>query len=117
METMHVKMVFESYAIRNTEGKEIFRSASPTEAYGRYNAIVHFNDYYGVDPKLQPVATERALAECEVVSFSHVINCKSMTLYRIYINGEPIKEIMFRPYPLDVIRAVAPGLDWKKIND
>ena len=105
----NVQLEFESYAIRNAEGKEIFRSLSPDEACDKCDEL---NDTSNIT-----VTTERALADCEVVAAEHVINCRHMTLYRVYVNGEFVKELMFRPYSLAIIRAIAPGLDWKKINN
>ena len=103
-----VKLVFESYAIRNTEGKEIFRSASPNEILDEYKRLVEIYDANSIT-----LATERAPAECEVVSADNAVN----TLYHVYVNDEFAKELMFRPDPLAVIRAVAPGLNWKKFSN
>ena len=102
-----VKLVFESYAIRNTEGKEIFRSASPNEILDEYKRLVEIYDANSIT-----LTTERAPVDCEVVSAGNAVN----TLYHVYVNDELVKELMFRPYPLAVIRAIAPGLDWKEID-
>ena len=107
-----VKLVFESYAIRNTEGKEIFRSASNNEILDEYKRLVEIYDANGIT-----LAAERAPVDCEVVSADHVVNCRHMTLYHVYVNDEFVKELMFRPDPLAVIRAVAPGLDWKRFSN
>ena len=104
---MHVKMVFESYVIYNTEGKELFRSASTNEILDEYKRLVELYDANGIT-----LTTERAPVDCEVVSADNAVN----TLYHVYVNDELVKELMFRPDPLAVIRAVAPGLDWKKID-
>ena len=103
-----VKLVFESYAIRNTEGKELFRSASPNEILGEYRRLTEIYDSNSIT-----LTTERAPVDCEVVSADNAVN----TLYHVYVNDALIKELMFRPYPLAVLRAVAPVLDWKKIDD
>ena len=108
----NVKLMFESYAIRNTEGKEIFRSASNNEIIDEYKRLVEIYDANSIT-----LATERAPVDCEVVSADHVVNGKHMTLYRVYVNGEFVKELMFRPYSLAVIRAVTPGLNWKKFSN
>ena len=103
-----VKLVFESYAIRNTDGKEIFRSAFTNEILDEYKRIVEIYDANRIT-----LTTERAPVDCEVVSADNAVN----TLYHVYVNDDLVKELMFRPHPLAVIRAVAPGLDWKKIDD
>ena len=103
-----IKLVFESYVMRNTEGKEIFRSASTNEILDEYKRIVEIYDANRIT-----LTTERAPVDCEVVSADNAVN----TLYHVYVNDDLVKELMFRPHPLAVIRAVAPGLDWKKIDD
>ena len=108
----NVQLEFESFAIRDAEGKEIFRSLSPNEAYDEYDELVRVWCANNIT-----VTTERALVDCEVVSAENVVNCRHMTLYRVYVNGEFVKELMFRPYSLAIIRAIAPGLDWNKINN
>ena len=108
----NVQLEFESFAIRDTDGKEIFRSLSPDEACDEFDNLVRVYRVNNIT-----VTTERALVDCEVVTAEHVINCRHMTLYRVYVNGEFVKELMFRPYPLAMIRAIAPDLDWKKINN
>ena len=108
----NVKLMFESFVIYHAEGKEIFRSASINEILDEYKRLVKMYDANSIT-----LATERAQADCEVVSADHVVNCRHMTLYNVYVNDELIKELMFRPYPLAVIRAVASGLNWKKISN
>ena len=103
-----VKLVFESYVMRNTDGKEIFRSAFTNEILDEYKRIVEIYDANRIT-----LTTERAPVDCEVVSADNAVN----TLYHVYVNDDLVKELMFRPHPLAVIRAVAPGLDWKKIDD
>ena len=97
-----IKMVFESYVIYHTEGKELFRSASPNEILDEYKRLVEVYDANSIT-----LTTERAPVDCEVVSADNSEN----TLYHVYVNDELVKELMFRPYPLAVIRAIAPGLD------
>ena len=108
----NVQLEFESFAIRDAEGKEIFRSLSPNEACDECDKLVRVWCANNIT-----ATTERALVDCEVVTAEHVINCRHMTLYHVYVNGEFVKELMFRPYSLATIRAIAPGLDWKKINN
>ena len=103
-----IKLVFESYVMRNTDGKEIFRSAFTNEILDEYKKLVEIYDANRIT-----LTTERAPVDCEVVSADNAVN----TLYHVYVNDDLVKELMFRPHPLAVIRAVAPGLDWKKIDD
>lgn len=108
----NVKLMFESYAIRNAEGKEIFRSASNNEILDEYKRLVEIYDANSIT-----LTAERAPVDCDVVSTDHVVNCRHMTLYHVYVNDEFVKELMFRPDPLAVIRAVAPGLNWKEFSN
>ena len=39
------------------------------------------------------------------------------TYYSVYVNDDFIKELDFKPSEMALINAVAPGLDWKKIED
>ena len=108
----NVQLEFESFAIRDADGKEIFRSLSPDEACNKCDELAKLNDTSNII-----VTTERALVDCEVVSSENVVNCRHMTLYIVFVNNEFVKDLMFRPYHLAIIRAIAPGLDWKRINN
>lgn len=107
----NVKLMFESYAIYTSEGKEISRSASSNEILDEYERLVEIYDANSIS-----LATERAPVDCEVVSADNVVNCRHMTLYNVFVNDKFVKELMFRPYPLATIRAVAPGLNWTVIG-
>ena len=108
----NVELEFESYVIYTGKGKEIFRLASTNEILDKYRRLCVIYETNNIT-----LTAERATVDCEVVSADHVVNGKHMTLYRVYVNGEFVKELMFRPYSLAVIRAVAPGLNWKKISN
>ena len=117
---MKIKMVFESHVIRNTEGKEIFRSDVRRAACDVYSSLVELFGDYSV--RFQIVATERSIVDCEVIPFRYPNNSchgekAGKTHYRVYVNDEFVKELSFKPKPMALINAIAPGLDWKKINN
>ena len=120
METMHVKLVFKSYAVY-VNGKEKLRTGSQktASAYYIFSIPYFFNRDY--KEKIR-IATETAIADCEVIRYRYQNNSRygkraGKTHYRVYVNGEFVKELSFKPKPMALINAIAPGLDWKKIED
>ena len=120
METMHVKMVFQSYVVY-VNGKEVLRTdyQKAASAYSLELIPYFFNRDYKEKIK---IATETAIADCEVVRYRYPKSrCHGdkagKTHYRVYVNDEFVKELSFKPQPMALINAIAPGLDWKKIED
>ena len=120
METMHVKMVFKSYVVY-VNGKEKLRTDFKKAATDYCSQLsLYFSDRGYNDCCI--ITTEIALAECEVVRCSYTNNSRhgekaGKTYYRVYVNDEFVKELSFNPKDMTLINAVAPGLDWKKIED
>lgn len=120
METMHVKMVFESYVVY-VNGKEYLRTDSEMAASAYYAELIPY--FYNRDYKEKiKTATERAIVDCEVIPFRYPNNSchgekAGKTNYRVYVNDEFVKELPFKPKHMALINAIAPGLDWKNIND
>ena len=117
---MHVKLVFKSYAVY-AFGDEEIRSDFLKAASEYCRQLASYFSDRGYNDCCR-TTTETAIAECEVVS--HHYPNKSChgenagkTHYRVYVNDEFVKELSFKPQPMALIDAVAPGLDWKKIND
>ena len=115
-----VKLVFESYVVY-VNGEEEFRTdfQKAASAYRLELVPYFFNRDYKEKIK---IATERAIVNCEVVRYRYPNKSlhgekAGKTHYRVYANGEFVKELTFKPQPMALINAVAPGLDWKKIND
>lgn len=119
METMHVKMVFESYVVY-VNGKEKLRTDFKKAATDYCSQLsLYFSDRGYNDCCI--ITTEIALAKCEVVSCRYTNNSRhgekaGKTYYRVYVNDEFIKELSFKPQPMALINAIAPNLDWKKIK-
>ena len=122
MEIMRVKMIFESYAVY-VNGKEELRTDIKKAAtdYCRQLSL-YFSDR-GYNDCCR-ITTEIAIAEYEVVRCSYTNNSRhgekaGKTYYRVYVNDEFVKELSFNPKDMTFIKinAIAPGLDWKKIDD
>ena len=115
-----IKVVFESYAVY-INGKEELRTDSERAASSYYIELIPY--FYNRDYKEKmKIATERAIVDCEVIPFRYPNNSchgekAGKTHYRVYVNDEFVKELPFKPKPMAVIRAIATGLDWKKIED
>ena len=113
-----VKVVIESYAIRNEDGTEKFRLTSRKGAEKELNSLHEYYERHSLPSKLY-ITTERAIVECEVVrkryprSFPNT-EMAGKTYYRLYYerDGELIKELPNEPKPLDVINAYAPRVNW-----
>ena len=122
METMHVKMLFKSYVVC-VNGKEELRTDFKKAATDYYRQLsLYFSDREHND--CCRITTEIAIADCEVVRCSYTNNSRhgekaGKTYYRVYVNDEFVKELSFNPKDMTLvnINAIAPGLDWKKIDD
>ena len=111
-----IKVVVESYVIRNEEGVGLYRT-STREGAERY--IIALSECYG-QPSLpfKPIITkERAIVECEVVRKRYSKSCRNpikagKTVYKLYHNDDLVKELDHEPEPMDVINACAYNVNW-----
>ena len=115
-----VKVVFESYAVY-VNGKEELRTDLQKAASAYYLELIPYFFNRGYKEKIK-IATERAIVDCEAVRYRYPNNrCHGekagKTYYQVYVNDEFVKELSFKPQPMALINAIAPGLDWKKIDD
>lgn len=115
-----IKVVVESYVIRNEEGVGIYRT-STREGAARY--IVSLIECYGQSPlPFEPSVTkERAIVECEVVRRRYPKSCRNAekagkTVYKLYHNDDLIKELDHEPEPMELINACAYYVDWTVIE-
>lgn len=116
----HIKVVVESYVIRNEEGVGIYRT-STREGAGRY--IISLCESYGQSPlPFKPSVTkERAIVECEVVRKRYSRNCRNpekagKTVYKLYHNDDLVKELDHEPKAMELINACAYDVDWTIIE-
>ena len=114
-----IKVVVESYVIRNEEGIGIYRTSTREGAERQLNS---FRECYGRPLPFKPSITkERAIVECEVVRRRYSKSCRNpakagKTVYKPYHNGELVKELDHEPEPMDLINACAYDVEWKVIE-
>lgn len=121
METMHVKMVFKSYAVY-AFGDEKLRTDFQKAASDYCRALASYNFLFRGYKDCCGITTEMAIVDCEVVRCRYQDNSRhgekaGKTYYRVYVNDDFVKELNFKPCDMTLINAVAPGLDWKKIEN
>ena len=114
-----VKVVIESYVIRNEEGVGIYRTSTSEGAERQLNS---FRECYGRPLPFKPSITkERAIVECEVVRKRYSKSCRNpekagKTVYKLYHNDDLVKELDHEPKLMDLINACAYDVDWTIIE-
>ena len=109
-----VKVVIESYVIRNEEGIGLYRTSTREGAERRLN---EFRECYGQPtlPFKPSITRERAIVECEAVR-KHNPTQAGKTVYRLYHGDDLVKELDHEPKALDVINACAYNVNWTVIE-
>lgn len=114
-----VKVVVESYVIRNEEGVGIYRTSTREGAERQLNS---FRECYGQPLPFKPSITkERAIIECEVVRKRYSKSCPNpekagKTVYNLYHNDDLVKELDHEPKPMELINACAYYVNWTVIE-
>lgn len=114
-----VKVVVESYVIRNEEGVGIYRTSTCEGAERQLNS---FRECYGQPLPFKPSITkERAIIECEVVRKRYSKSCPNpekagKTVYNLYHNDDLVKELDHEPKPMELINACAYYVNWTIIE-
>lgn len=114
-----VKVVIESYVIRNEEGVGIYRTSTREGAERQLNS---FRECYGRLLPFKPSITkERAVVECEVVRKRYSKSCPNpikagKIVYKLYHNDDLVKELDHEPKPMDLINACAYYVNWAIIE-
>ena len=115
-----VKVVIESYVIRNEEGVGLYRTSTREGAERQINS---FCECYGqpVLPFKPSITQERAIVECEVVRKRYSKSCRNpikagKTVYKLYYNDDLVKELDYEPKPMDVVNACAYNVNWTVIE-
>lgn len=114
-----IKVVVESYVIRNGEGVGIYRTSTREGAERQINS---FRECYGQPLPFKPIITkERAIAECEVVRKRYSKSCPNSikagkTVYKLYHGDDLVKELDHEPLPMDLINACAYNVNWTIIE-
>lgn len=114
-----VKVVIESYVIRNEERVGLYRTSTREGAERQLNS---FRECYGRPLPFEPSITqERAIVECEVVRKRYSKSCRNPikageTVYKLYRNDDLVKELDHEPEPMELINACAYNVDWTIIE-
>ena len=115
-----VKVVLESYVIRNEQGIGLYRTSTLAGAERQLNS---FRECYGQPslPFKPSITKEWAFVECEVVRKRYSKSCRNpekagKTVYNLYHNDDLIKELEHEPEPMDLINACAYNVDWTIIE-
>lgn len=114
-----IKVVIESYVIRNEEGVGLYRTSTREGAERQLNS---FRECYGRPLPFKPSITkERAIIECEVVRKRYSKSCSNpikagKTVYNLYHNDDLVKELDHEPEPMELINACAYDVDWTIIE-
>lgn len=115
-----VKVVIESYVIRNEQGIGLYRASTLAGAERQINS---FRECYGQPslPFKPSITKERAIVECEVVRRRYSKSYRNptkagKTFYKLYHNDDLVKELDHEPEPMDLINACAYNVDWTIIE-
>lgn len=120
MEKKLIKVVIESYVIRNGEGVGLYRTSTREGAERQLNS---FRERYGRPslPFKPSITQERAIVECEVVRKRYSKSCSDptkagKTVYKLYHNDDLVKELDHEPKPMDLINAYSYNVNWTIIE-
>lgn len=120
MEKKIIKVVVESYAIRNEEEVGLYRTSTREGAERQLNS---FCECYGQPslPFKPSITQERAIVECEVVRKRYPKHFRDpikagKTVYKLYHNDDLVKEIDHEPKPMELINACAYDVNWTIIE-
>ena len=114
-----IKVVVESYVIRNEEGVGLYRTSTREGAERQINS---FRECYGQPLPFKPSITkERAVVECEVVRKRYPKDFRNptkagKTVYKLYHDDDLVKELDYEPKPMDLINAYAYNVNWTVIE-
>lgn len=115
-----IKVVIESYVIRNEEGVGIYRTSTRE---GAERQLKSFCECYGQPslPFKPSITKERAIVECRVIRKRYPNNFRNpvkagKTVYKLYHNDDLVKELEHEPKPMDLINACAYNVNWTVIE-
>ena len=115
-----IKVVIESYVIRNEEGVGLYRTSTREGAERWLNSA---RECYGrpLLPFEPTITKERAIVECEVVRRRYSKSCRNplkagKTVYKLYHNDDLVKELDHEPKAMDLINACAYDVEWTIIE-
>ena len=115
-----VKVVIESYAIRDKDGFEEFRALTREGAERELNSLREYYERHSL-PFNSKITRERAIVECEVVRKCYrksypTFEKAGKTFYRVFHDDNFVVELDHAPKPLDVINARPCDVNWVKVE-
>ena len=111
-----MKVVLESYAIRDKDGFEEFRALTREGAEPELSSLREYYERHSL-PFNSRITRERAIVECEVIRRRYPKNHPDpnragKTLYKLYHNDDLVIMLNHEPKPLDLINARAYDVKW-----
>ena len=121
MEKNLIKVVIESYVIRNEEGVGLYRTSTREGAERQLNFMHECCRPLPSLPFKPSITRERAIVECEVIRKRYSKSCRNpikagKTVYKLYHNDDLVKELNHKPKAMDLINACAYDVEWKVIE-
>lgn len=119
-----IRVVIESYVIRNEEGVGLCRTSTREGAERQLDSFRECYERRRGQSSLpfKPIITqERAVVECEVVRKRYSKSCRNplkagKTVYKLYHGDDLVKELDYEPKPMDLINACAYNVNWTIIE-
>ena len=115
-----IKVVIESYVIRNEDGVGIYRTSTREGAERELSSLREYYERHSL-PFKPSITKERAIVECEAVRKRYSKSCRNLikagkTVYKLYHGDDLVKELDHEPKPMDVINACAYNVNWTVIE-
>ena len=115
-----IKVVLESYAIRDKDGFEEFRALTREGAERELSTLREYYERHPL-PFNSRITRERAIVECEVVRRRYSKNYSifekaGKTFYVLFHGDSRVAELDHEPKPLDLINARAHDVKWMVIE-
>lgn len=116
-----IKVVIESYVIRNEEGIGLYRTSTREGAERQLDFMHECCRPLPSLPFKPSITKERAIVECRVIRKRYPNNFRNptkagKTVYKLYHNDDLVKELEHEPKELDLINACAYDVEWKVIE-
>ena len=115
-----IKVVIESYAIRDESGFEEFRAITREGAERELNSLREYYERHSL-PFNSRITRERAIVECEVVHKRYsksypTFEKAGKTFYILFHGDDRVIELDHEPKPMDLINARAYNVNWTVIE-
>ena len=115
-----VKVVIESYVIRDESGFEEFRAITREGAERELNSLRGYYERHSL-PFKSRITKERAIVECEVVRRRYpksypTFDKAGKTFYILFHGDDRVIELDHEPKPLDMINARVSDVNWTVIE-